>query len=586
MAEDKQISIEKLLSKLRRNRVKYQHLKQLANNAIAVKKVFSLQGQCAAIKDSLIERNWVQKLTVDQSTRLRQCQITDENELNSTLESILISEILHNTSPNLLWYSVFRNFSNIFHSDQTINRICMSDYDFSTKSGLCKSFENKQWCCVKGISNINIPRSYILDNDSVEEFEYDYKFTACTSLLKWFAGEHVHYTEGMTIVPFDNLQFAMDKCICYLNSKEHFDIDKSDEFELGDWSTFLENFNDLTHGIKQLNMENINYLHYKILIYKILNKIKKYNPQHYCEGIFNLWIVKPEYGSLGRGITIKSNLNEIFENIKTSAYKYVVQKYIEAPLLIYKTKFDIRQYYLITKTYPLTIWMYRNCYLRFSSKVYDLYNYHESIHLTNHAVQKNYEVGDDRDTNLPQCNMWSLLQFKEYLCKIGHPRVWRNIIYPGMKENIIGTMLCSQSGMIYRKNDFAFYGCDFVLDEKFKPWLIEINSRPDMTPTTPVTREMCPEALKDSMKVILDYPNDHGANTGNFERIYCQTTTPSRYAMNKQNMNKLCVTGTQILKEKGKHVSIKSIPRRNTLKINLYDVKKIKPYKIKEKKHF
>lgn len=172
----------------------------------------------------------------------------------------------------------------------------------------------------------------------------------------------------------------------------------------------------------------------------------------------------------------------------------------EEPLLIHETKFDIRQYYLITSTYPLVIWMYQDCYLKFSSQKYNLKNYHESIHLTNNAVQRKYTNYVGRHSELPTNNMWDLDKYKDYLNRIGREKVWDNIIYPGMKKSIVGIMLSCQDSLSVCKNRFELYGCDFILDKEFKPWLIEINSCPDLNHTTHVTAKICPAVVSDIIK--------------------------------------------------------------------------------------
>lgn len=55
--------------------------------------------------------------------------------------------------------------------------------------------------------------------------------------------------------------------------------------------------------------------------------------------------------------------------------------------------------------------MYKESYLRFSSQQYNLLNYHESVHLTNYAIQKKYTPGE-RDERLPNENMWDSYTFQ------------------------------------------------------------------------------------------------------------------------------------------------------------------------------
>lgn len=58
---------------------------------------------------------------------------------------------------------------------------------------------------------------------------------------------------------------------------------------------------------------------------------------------------------------------------------------------------------------------FRECYLRFCSHLFSLSNMHESVHLSNNAIQCKYKNEKKRDKLLPEENMWDSLTFQAYL---------------------------------------------------------------------------------------------------------------------------------------------------------------------------
>lgn len=141
--------------------------------------------------------------------------------------------------------------------------------------------------------------------------------------------------------------------------------------------------------------------------------------------------------------------------------------------------------------------------------------------------------------------MWDSHQFKNYLKNIGYPKVFDKIIYPGMKQCITGAILLNQDNLDTRKNSFELYGADFMLTEDFQPWLIEINAKPALFASTPVTARMCPQVLEDLVKVIIDVPHKLKANTGTFELLYKQEIPK----LPKVNADKLKLEGTPLTRD-------------------------------------
>ncbi|GCC35136.1 hypothetical protein chiPu_0013617 [Chiloscyllium punctatum] len=163
--------------------------------------------------------------------------------------------------------------------------------------------------------------------------------------------------------------------------------------------------------------------------------------------------------------------------------KLVVQKYIEKPLLIYDTKFDIRF----------------------------------SVHLCNNAIQKRLKPSAKRNPLVPKESMWSSNQFQDYLRIKGHGNIWQETVYPSMKRAIICSLVTVQAIVQARKNNFALYGADFLLGEDFKPWLIEINLSPSMSRSTSVTTILCANVQEDTIKVVIDRKYNSKCNIGRFE---------------------------------------------------------------------
>lgn len=72
--------------------------------------------------------------------------------------------------------------------------------------------------------------------------------------------------------------------------------------------------------------------------------------------------------------------------------QWIVQKYIEKPLLYNRRKFDIRVLALATN--EMDLYYYDTGYMRTSSDEYSLDNKNKFVHLTNNCYQKysnNYE---------------------------------------------------------------------------------------------------------------------------------------------------------------------------------------------------
>jgi len=256
---------------------------------------------------------------------------------------------------------------------------------------------------------------------------------------------------------------------------------------------------------------------------QILEKCHKKFPQFKINGDKNIWIIKPAGLSRGRGIQVFSNLDDITDYTRGKDSNWIVQKYIENPLIVNNRKFDLRIWVLVTGINPLTIWFWDKPYVRFPAADYNDSNLNDRfIHLTNNSVAKHAKettiVGDG--------NMWFIEQLQEYFIKTYGRDVWSEEIKKKCHDIVIYSLQAVQENLDTRKGSMELLGYDIMIDDQFNAWLLEVNSSPTMEYSTGVTKILAQNVMESVVKVVSDYgmaPKNikkKEIDTGDFKLIY------------------------------------------------------------------
>ncbi|XP_023160700.2 tubulin polyglutamylase TTLL4 isoform X2 [Drosophila hydei] len=202
------------------------------------------------------------------------------------------------------------------------------------------------------------------------------------------------------------------------------------------------------------------------------------------------WIIKPPASARGAGIRVVHRWGQI-----PKRRPLIVQKYIERPLLINGSKFDLRLYVLVTSVNPLRVFMYHNGLARFASVKYsakaDTLN-DRCMHLTNYSINKfssNYSKNED--VNACHGHKWTIKSLWTYLANRG---VRTDGLWEALRSLVLRTILAGENGInnMIRANVeskyscFELFGFDVILDSDLVPWLLEVNISPSLHSELPL----------------------------------------------------------------------------------------------------
>lgn len=220
----------------------------------------------------------------------------------------------------------------------------------------------------------------------------------------------------------------------------------------------------------------------------------------------NLWLVKPaEFTFGGNGIEICDSISKVdqvlrekfVEQATISSQRYIIQKYIEDPLLYQGRKFDIRAFCLLTcYNRRVKAYWHDEGYIRTTSQSFSLGDISNlDVHLTNDCHQKSSkQYGLFEGANKLLYNQFFPSMEIELSEKLEALELERASI-PGatMRKKIVEQMkeisvhlVRATSKKFEPKRDilsFELMGLDFMIDSNLKVFLIEANNSPSLSKT-------------------------------------------------------------------------------------------------------
>ena len=198
----------------------------------------------------------------------------------------------------------------------------------------------------------------------------------------------------------------------------------------------------------------------------------------------------------------KNNTNKKDLNKKVLPETYqnsivIIQKYIEKPLCYKGRKCDMRIWVLLT--FNFEVYIFKEGHFKATSAEYDVNSKNSYVHLTNYSVQKH-------NKNFAKFEIGNEISFSDFEKSFNNKISVKYHLLPDVKDIIILTMKSVKNKINpkERKMCFEIFGYDFMFDENYKPYLLEINTNPGLEISSPLIQQLIPRMIDDAFKLTLD----------------------------------------------------------------------------------
>jgi len=263
------------------------------------------------------------------------------------------------------------------------------------------------------------------------------------------------------------------------------------------------------------------------------------------------WIWKPINSSCGRGIKLlPSHLTQKVIG-RLESKQGIIQRYVERPLLLDGYKFDLRLYVVVTSFDPLKVYLFKEGLVRLATERYSLSPHSlkkRTMHLTNYSDdaedcpteagltdmnESEDESEDTADGNTEAASSssapggratskWTLKDLQEYFESKGldYP-----LLFSKIKALIVKSLIAVETPVVSawhnganyarRSNGannglpagpnqtcFELYGFDVLVDHKLRPWLLEVNTCPSLSSSSPLDKRLKTQLVADMLTLV------------------------------------------------------------------------------------
>ena len=284
---------------------------------------------------------------------------------------------------------------------------------------------------------------------------------------------------------------------------------------------FDKNFNNINKQYININKNFISEKNYWIVkptdLYQgkcieIFNDFEQISKQ--CKNIFrgvnsnvmpenskdDNFLVESQNNSINKDNQDNELKKKIFYSRMYCSNEIIIQKYLDNPLLYNNRKFDIRCFVLVD--FNLNIFFCREGHLKASSELYDINDRNKFIHITNYSLQKK----SSKFETYEEGNEISYEDMKNYMKSQNIPLEKFDYMINQMKLLVEISMKAFGKKLMKTKPvlSFEIFGYDFIIDNEFKPWILEINNNPGLVISSNVIKQIVPRMMDDVFRLTID----------------------------------------------------------------------------------